>query len=115
MIGRQLYGHGPSEVVTDNVGAREAEMRTEGVEEPAPVPNSIPRDGLVRFSEPTKIQGINRKPLCQTPRELLPETRRGEPTMHQNDRGPATHDVVADQHPFQLQILRVAGTLHLAG
>src|SRR5829696_3936752 len=80
----QFYGHGPTEVVADNVGAGETEVGAEGVEEPAPIPHSVPRDGLVRLTEPTKVQGINRKPLRQTTRELLPEARRGEPTVHQN-------------------------------
>ena len=115
MVGRQLDGHGPAKVVADHVGARETEVGAESVKEPAPVSYTVAGKGLVRLPETAQIQGIHREPLRQASRELLPEARRGEPTVHQDDRGPPAHDVVADQDPFQLQILRVAGALHLAG
>src|SRR5215207_1221485 len=115
MVGRELHGHGPAEVVADDVGAGQTEVGAESIEKPAPVSYPVPGEGLVRLSEPAQIQCIDGKALRQTTRELFPDAGRGQPAVYEHDRGSPTDYVVADQDPLELQVLRVTGALYLPG
>src|SRR5215208_1040885 len=77
MIGRELYGHGPAEVVADDVGVGQAEAGAESVEKPAPVSYPVSGEWLVRLPETTQVEGIYGEALRQPPCELLPDSGRG--------------------------------------
>src|SRR5215208_292388 len=77
MIGRELYGHGPAEVVADDVGVGQAEVGAESVEKPAPVSYPVSGEWLVRLSETAQVEGIHGEALRQPSCELLPDAGGG--------------------------------------
>ena len=77
MICRELYGHGPAEVVADDVGAGQAEVGAESVQKPAPVSYPVSREWFVRLPETAEVEGIHGEALRQPPCELLPDAGRG--------------------------------------
>src|SRR5918995_2370529 len=67
MIGRELYGHGPAEVVADDVGVGQAEVGAESVEKPAPVSYPVSGEWLVRPPENGPGKGIKGEAPPQAP------------------------------------------------
>src|SRR5829696_803574 len=115
MIGRELYGHGPAEVVADNAGVGQAEVGAESVEKPASVSYPVSGEWLVRLPKTTQVERIHGEALRQPPSELLPDTRRGQPSMYEYYRGPRADDIITDPDPFEFQVLRITGALYLPG
>ncbi len=113
MIGGELHGHRPSDIVAYHGGPREAEVGAEGVKEAAAVADAVARGGLVGLAEPLEVEGIDSEALRETAREPLPYSGGREPAMHEHDRRPPAYHAVAYPAPLKLQILGVASTPHL--